>query len=71
MKKIAILASGTGSNAENIFNFFSNGNRVKIELVIYDRADAPVAKRMREHNVDTIYIPGEVWRERPVPTPAE
>ena len=65
MKKIAILASGTGSNAENIFNFFSNGNRVKIELVIYDRADAPVAKRMREHNVDTIYIPGEVWRERP------
>lgn len=65
MKKIAILASGTGSNAENIYKFFTNGNRVKVELVIYDRRNAPVATRMRELGADTLYLPAEVWTERP------
>lgn len=65
MKKIAIFSSGAGSNAENIYNFFANGNRVKVELVIYDRKDAPVAERMRARDVDTIYIPSEVWTDRP------
>lgn len=65
MKKIAILCSGQGSNAENIYSFFANGNRVSVELVIYDRRDAPVAERMREHGVDTLYLPAEVWTSRP------
>lgn len=65
MKKIAILASGQGSNAENIFRFFANGNRVKVELVIYDRRDAPVAERMRALGADTLYLPSEVWTSRP------
>lgn len=65
MKKIAILSSGNGTNAENIYKFFSNGNRVKVELVIYDRRDAPVAARMRALGADTLYLPAEVWTERP------
>lgn len=65
MKKIAILSSGAGSNAENIYRFFGNGNRIKVELVIYDRRNAPVAERMRALGVDTLYLPAEVWTERP------
>lgn len=65
MKKIAILCSGNGTNAEHIYDFFANGNRVKVELVIYDRPDAPVAERMRARDVDTLFLPAEVWTDRP------
>lgn len=65
MKKIAILCSGNGTNAEHIYDFFANGNRVKVELVIYDRPEAPVAERMRARDVDTLFLPAEVWTDRP------
>ena len=65
MKNIAILASGSGTNAENIFNFFANGSRVCVRLVIYDRRDAGVAKRMEKYGVPVIYIPGPTWRDNP------
>ncbi len=66
MKKIAIFASGNGSNAENIYQFFSNGNRVRVPLVIYDRKNAGVADRMAKYpDVKTIYIPKSTWQENP------
>ncbi|MDE7080456.1 MAG: phosphoribosylglycinamide formyltransferase [Muribaculaceae bacterium] len=65
MKKIAILCSGNGTNAEHIYDYFAHGNRVKVELVIYDRPDAPVAERMRARDVDTLFLPPEVWTDRP------
>lgn len=65
MKNIAILASGSGTNAENIYRFFARGNRISVSLVIYDRKDAGVAERMRQYGVETVYIPASVWRERP------
>lgn len=65
MKKLAILASGSGTNAENIHKFFSRGSRVAVDMVIYDRKDAGVAERMAQYGVETIYIPASVWRERP------
>ena len=65
MKKLAILASGSGTNAENIYRFFSRGSKIAVDVVIYDRKDAGVAARMQPYGVDAIYIPGSVWRERP------
>ena len=66
MKKIAILASGSGTNAENIYKFFSNGNRVRVPLVIYDRAKAGVAERMAKYpDVATAYFPKSGWNEHP------
>ncbi|MDE6272548.1 MAG: CD225/dispanin family protein [Muribaculaceae bacterium] len=66
MKKIAIFASGNGSNAENIYQFFSNGNRVRVPLVIYDRINAGVADRMAKYpDVKTVYIPKSTWQENP------
>lgn len=66
MKKIAILASGSGTNAENIYKFFANGNRVRVPLVIYDRAKAGVAERMAAYpDVKTLYFPKSAWVENP------
>ncbi|MDE6812019.1 MAG: CD225/dispanin family protein [Muribaculaceae bacterium] len=66
MKKIAIFASGSGTNAENIYKFFANGNRVSVPLVIYDRSGAGVAERMAKYpGVETLHIPGRVWKEHP------
>lgn len=65
MKKLAILASGSGTNAENIHQFFSRGNRIAVDIVIYDRRDAGVAQRMAQYGVETLFIPGTQWREHP------
>lgn len=66
MKNIAILASGSGTNAENIYQFFHNGNRVRVKLVIYDRKNAGVAERMMKYpDVRTIFLPRDVWKEKP------
>jgi phosphoribosylglycinamide formyltransferase-1 len=42
---IAILASGSGSNAENIFNYFSGRNDIEISLILSNKAEAYVHKR--------------------------
>ena len=66
MRKIAIFASGSGTNAENIYKFFANGNRVSVPLVVYDRVNAGVVERMAQYPlVRTEYVPAEVWKERP------
>lgn len=65
MKRLAILASGSGTNAENIYRFFSNGTRIEVALVIYDRKDAGVARRMAQYGVKTLYLPGAVWKQDP------
>ena len=34
MKRIAIFASGSGSNAENIANYFESNNNVEVSLIV-------------------------------------
>lgn len=45
MVNIAIFASGSGSNAENISNYFKDKEGVSIRLIISNKADAFVHKR--------------------------
>jgi phosphoribosylglycinamide formyltransferase 1 len=45
MRNIAILASGSGTNAENIIKYFSNKKTAKIKLVLSNRREAFVLKR--------------------------
>jgi phosphoribosylglycinamide formyltransferase-1 len=53
MNKIAILASGSGTNAENIIKYFSNSNSAKVKLVLSNRREAYVLKRAEALNVKT------------------
>jgi phosphoribosylglycinamide formyltransferase-1 len=54
MKYIAIFASGSGTNAENIIKYFSNSNNAKVNLVLSNRPDAYVLKRAAALNVRTV-----------------
>lgn len=65
MYNIAILASGSGTNAENIVRTFNQGSLLRVVLVITDQPDAGVAARMEPFGIPVKYIPGPVWRKEP------
>jgi phosphoribosylglycinamide formyltransferase-1 len=51
MFKIAILASGSGSNAENLIRYFSNHRLTRIQLILTNNANAGVIDRAKNLNV--------------------
>ena len=70
MKNIAIFASGSGTNAENIIKYFSNRITAKVSLILSNRKESFVLKRAAAHNVpslfferDDFYIRGKVLNE--------
>jgi phosphoribosylglycinamide formyltransferase-1 len=54
MKKIAIFASGNGSNAENIINYFEKSIEIKVEVILANKSDAYVLERANKHGIDSI-----------------
>lgn len=66
MKNIAIFASGSGTNAENIAKTFASGNRIRVAVVVTDHKDAGVKARMEPLGIPVLYFPGKVWRENPM-----
>lgn len=54
MKKIAIFASGSGSNAENIASYFANNENLNIECIYSNKADAYVLERAKKFNIPTV-----------------
>lgn len=48
MNRIAIFASGSGSNAENIANYFSNNADVEVSLILTNNANAFVLERAKK-----------------------
>lgn len=53
MKRLAILASGSGSNAEKIMEYFKDSQKATISLVASNKADAFVLERARKFGVPT------------------
>jgi phosphoribosylglycinamide formyltransferase-1 len=49
MINIALFASGSGTNAENLINYFSTSKEVKIKLVVTNNAEAGIVKRAEAH----------------------
>ena len=45
MKRIAILASGSGTNAENIIKYFKNSDSISVVQVLSNKKDAKVLER--------------------------
>lgn len=54
--KVAILASGSGSNAENIFNYFSGRKDVEISLIISNKVNAFVHNRAEKLGIPSLTI---------------
>ena len=59
MKHIAIFASGSGSNAENIINFFKGDSSAGVRLVLSNKADAYVLSRANKLSVKTCVFNSE------------
>ncbi len=69
MRNIAIFASGSGTNAENIIKYFSNKNSAQVSLVLSNKRQATVLKRAEALNIRTLffdhkefYVTGKVLR---------
>lgn len=59
MKRIAIFASGTGTNAEAIIRHFEMHDRAQVVLLVTNRRDAGALKVAREHGVESMVIDRE------------
>ncbi|MFD2521847.1 phosphoribosylglycinamide formyltransferase [Emticicia soli] len=54
MKRIAIFASGSGSNAEKIINYFQDNELVQVDLLFTNNPQAGIIERGRRLGVPTI-----------------
>lgn len=62
MKNIAIFASGSGTNAENIIRYFENNPEFKITKIYCNVADAYVLERAKKYQVSTVVFNREEFR---------
>lgn len=51
--KLAIFASGSGSNAEKIMEYFRDSEKVEVSLILSNKADAGVLERAQRFGVPT------------------
>lgn len=52
MNNIAVFASGSGTNAENIIRFFRPDNNINVKLIVSNKPNAKVLERAENHNID-------------------
>ncbi len=63
MKRIAIFASGSGTNAEAIARHLAGNKEIEVALVLSNKAQAGVHKRMEAFGIPTRTFDKEVWHE--------
>ena len=59
MKNIAIFASGSGTNAENLIKFFRTSPFGRVRIVMSNRADAGVLQRAQSLDVEAFVFTRE------------
>lgn len=63
VKRIAIFASGNGSNAEEIIRHFQESSDVSISLVLSNNPEAYVLKRAEKYHIPTRVFDRQTFRE--------
>ena len=63
MKKLAVLASGTGTNTEQIIRHFQGNKEISVAVVVTNKADAGVIERAENLGVKACFLPKEAWKE--------
>jgi phosphoribosylglycinamide formyltransferase-1 len=53
-RKIAIFASGSGTNAQRIIEYFSNHPEITVSLILSNKRDAYVLERAKKLNVPSV-----------------
>ena len=62
-KKIAILISGTGTNAVNLIKYFDKSTVAKIQLIISTKKASPALKSAEIFGVDTVFFNNESFKK--------
>jgi len=60
---IAVFASGSGSNAQKIFDYFKNHPNVKVALVVCNKPGAYVIERAKTSNIPVLLIDKNTFRD--------
>ena len=60
---LAILASGNGSNAENIARFFLSRPDVNVSLILTNSQKAFALQRARNLGIPCAYFSKEFWQD--------
>ena len=63
MKRIAILASGNGSNAQQIVSYLRQTGEAEVALIITNRPQAGVIERAKKLNIPCHYFTNEQLRD--------
>ena len=61
VKRIAIFASGAGTNAEKIIEHFELHRDAQVTLLVCNREDAGVVNIAREHGIEILIISREIF----------
>jgi phosphoribosylglycinamide formyltransferase-1 len=61
-KKIALFASGSGSNAENITRFFSQNSSIEVVCIVTNNKNAYVLERAGQLGIPTAVFPNSEWK---------
>ena len=59
MKKIALFASGAGSNVQNIASYLSQGTNIAVSLVITNNPNAGVIEKCKSLGIPLVYLSKE------------
>ena len=59
MKHLAIFASGAGSNAQHIINYFKNSDLAKVVLIVSNKPGAGVISIAEKENIPVVLIAKE------------
>lgn len=61
MKRIAIFASGAGSNAEQLILQFKDSSSIQVALIVCNKPEAGVLTIARQHQINTLILDKEVF----------
>ncbi|PGH40377.1 MAG: phosphoribosylglycinamide formyltransferase [Candidatus Nephrothrix sp. EaCA] len=63
MKRLAIFASGNGTNAEAVIRHFKNHKEIEVALIASNNAAAYVLQRAKHHDIPSLTFDKELYRE--------
>lgn len=66
MKRIILFASGSGTNVENIANYFRDHREINVELVLTNKRDAYVIERCNNLNLNVLYFNKTAFKDSDV-----
>lgn len=61
---LAILASGSGTNAANFMDYFNEHENISVAVVITNNPEAHVLERAANRNIPACVIENSQWRDR-------